>query len=149
MGILSLIVAMTPDRVIGQDNRLPWHLPADMKHFRAVTWGKPIVMGRKTYESIGKPLPGRLNIVLSHNPHLHLDGCQVVHTQEEIVSLQQVYEEVMVIGGAIVYSTFLPYAQRLYITWVHAQVSGDAFFPLYLSDEYNCYPYCFEVVTRI
>jgi len=133
--IISIIVAMADNRVIGIDNGLPWYLPADLKHFRAVTMGKPILMGRKTFESIGRPLPGRTNIVISHNPDLALAGCRTATTIEGALAIagealrDSGYDEAMVIGGAALYREMLPRTQRLYLTQVHAAPEGDAFFP--------------------
>lgn len=132
---LSLIVAMAENRVIGRDNKLPWYLPQDLKYFKAVTMGKPIIMGRKTYESIGKPLPGRPNIVVSRNPDWQADGVTVKHELEQALSYGESLleinggDELMLIGGAQLYEAALPMAQRLYLTQVHAEVEGDAYFP--------------------
>lgn len=157
--MLSLCVAMDKSRLIGCNNALPWHLPADLKHFRAITMGKPIIMGRKTYESIGHPLPGRLNIVLSRDTKLSLAGCQVWHDFDELQI--QAYEESVVIGGSSVYKRLLPMVQRLYVTWVYGEFEGDCYFPDYQpekwqeierqdfpADTHNPYPYSFTVLTR-
>ncbi|MCU4674415.1 dihydrofolate reductase [Catenovulum sp. 2E275] len=133
--IISMIAAMTPDYVIGKDNQMLWHLPADFKFFKQTTLGKPIIMGRKTFESIGKPLPGRLNIVLSTGSDSpHPDVVLVNTPQEAITTAQQELEhgeenEIMVIGGGVIYQLFLPLADRLYITEVNAKIDGDAYFP--------------------
>lgn len=132
---LSLIVAMAENHVIGRNNQLPWYLPQDLKYFKAVTMGKPIIMGRKTYESIGKPLPGRPNIVVSRNADWQAEGISVKHSLEQALaygeSLLEINggEELMLIGGAQLYQAALPMAQRLYLTRVHAEVEGDAYFP--------------------
>jgi len=126
---LSLIVAMSRNRVIGSDNRLPWHLSADLKRFKAITMGKPILMGRKTHESIGRPLPGRKNIVLTADPNYRAPGCVVVHSLEEAMRAVEGSEELMIIGGSSLYQRFLPRADRLYITLIDQEFSGDTFFP--------------------
>lgn len=126
---VSLIVAMGAGRVIGRDNALPWHLPADLQHFRALTRGKPVIMGRKTHESIGRPLPKRRNIVVSRNPSYRAEGCEVVGSLREALALAPPCEEAMVIGGASLYTEALPLADRLYITEVHGSFEGDTFFP--------------------
>ncbi|MGB5260434.1 MAG: type 3 dihydrofolate reductase [Gammaproteobacteria bacterium] len=126
---ISIIVAMADNRVIGNDNRLPWHLPADLKHFKATTLGKPIIMGRKTWESIGRPLPGRTNIVVTRDIHYPADGCVVVHSLDAALAAAAGHDEVMVIGGAEFYRQVLPQASTLYLTLVHDEFEGDVFFP--------------------
>ncbi|NNF18039.1 MAG: dihydrofolate reductase [Gammaproteobacteria bacterium] len=126
---VSLIVAMTPDRVIGRDGDLPWHLSADLKHFKATTMGQPVVMGRKTYDSIGRPLPGRPNIVVTHNSGLRIDGVTVVNSPEQGLEAAGNAAEIFIIGGARLYQTALEQADHLYVTWVLAKVDGDTFFP--------------------
>jgi dihydrofolate reductase len=132
---VAIIVAMAEGQVIGVDNRLPWHLPADLKYFKATTLGKPIVMGRKTYESIGRPLPGRRNIVVSSNKDYAIEGVTVVHSIESALAvardeaLKSGMDEVMVIGGAQLYRDCLPLVDRLYVTRIHAEIDGDATFP--------------------
>jgi dihydrofolate reductase len=126
---VSLIVAMSTNRVIGIDNRMPWHLSADLKHFRAVTWGKPILMGRKTYESIGRPLPGRENIVLTSDASYRAEGCAVVNSLEQGLAVAAHHPEVMIIGGAALYQATLPVADRLYLTRIDQDFQGDTFFP--------------------
>ncbi|MEJ2382094.1 MAG: type 3 dihydrofolate reductase [Gammaproteobacteria bacterium] len=135
--LISLIAAMDENRVIGIDNRLPWKLPADLQYFRQVTMGKPILMGRKTYESIGRPLPGRVNIVLTSDPAFTADGCTVVHSVEEALGAAGGSEEVMVIGGASLYRHMLPIAHRIYMTLVHARFEGDTQFPVIEPDEWR------------
>jgi dihydrofolate reductase len=128
--ILSLIWAMADNRVIGIDNRLPWKLPADMQWFRKQTMGKPILMGRKTFDSFGaKPLPDRTNIVVTRDKEYQPEGAVVVHSIDEALKAAGDAEEVMVIGGASFYEQMLPHAERLYVTLVHAQFEGDAWFP--------------------
>lgn len=132
---ISLIVAMAQNRVIGRENQMPWHLSEDLKYFKRVTMGKPVIMGRNTFESIGKPLPGRPNIVISRNPDYDADGISVVSSVQDALELsEQLTElddnaEVMIVGGAQIYAQTLPLAQRLYLTEVHAVVDGDAWFP--------------------
>jgi dihydrofolate reductase len=160
---ISLVAALSRNQVIGRDNALPWHLPADLKRFKAITLGKPIIMGRKTYDSIGRPLPGRQNIVISRNPDFKADGVTVVESLDAAVEAAADAPEVMVIGGANVYYQFLPRADRLYLTVVHTQINdGDAFFPAYNRREWrltreethpadasNPYPYSFMTWQRI
>ncbi len=136
-----MIVAQAKNRVIGRQNKLPWYLPGDLKYFKQVTMGRPVIMGRKTYESIGKPLPGRLNVVITRDPTYRLEGAKVVHSLAEAIELSESQafidgvEEAMVIGGEQIYAQALPLAERLYVTQVHAEVEGDALFPeLVLSD---------------
>ncbi len=130
----SIIVAMAENRVIGRNNKLPWYLPNDLKYFKSVTMGKPIIMGRKTFESIGKPLPGRLNIVITRNTEWTHSGVTVVHSVEdaflkaESTALIDGVDEVMIIGGDQIYQTSLGLVDRIYLTKVHAEVEGDAWF---------------------
>ena len=126
---LALIAALARNRVIGRDNRLPWHLPADLRFFKQTTMGKPLLMGRRTWESIGRPLPGRRMIVLSHDPDYRALGCAVARSLDEAVELAGAVPEIMVIGGASLYRQTLPLADRLYLTLVDADVPGDAWFP--------------------
>ena len=132
---LALIVAMASNRTIGRDNELPWRLPEDLKYFKSVTMGKPIVMGRKTFDSIGRPLPGRLNIVITRNAEWQHLGVKTASSLQKAVAIavetQPKIREVMVIGGAEIYRAAIELADRLYITRVQAQVEGDAFFPEY------------------
>lgn len=132
---VALIAAFSQNRVVGINNSLPWHLPEDLKYFKRTTSGKAIIMGRKTYESIGRPLPNRTNIVVSRNPDFSAEGVVTVDSLEsaiehaESVNLINGVDEVMVIGGAAIYEAALPMADRLYVTHVHANVDGDAYFP--------------------
>lgn len=129
---LSLVAALAHNRVIGRDNKLPWHLPEDLKHFRALTSGHPVIMGRKTFESIGRPLPGRLNIVISRNGELRIPGVTTVTSLDQALlecKGKPGNEEVFVIGGAQIYSEALPRADRLYLTILEQGVEGDALFP--------------------
>lgn len=128
--MISLIWAMADNRVIGIENRLPWKLPADMKWFRENTMGKPIIMGRLTFESFGaKPLPGRRNVIISRNPEYAAEGVDVYTSIEDALDATQDNEEVMIIGGMSLYKQSLPFADRLYMTLIHADVEGDAWFP--------------------
>jgi len=128
---VSLVVAMAENNVIGKDGDLPWHIPADLKHFKSVTMGKPIVMGRRTYESIGRPLPGRLNIVVTRDPSRRWDGVEAVQSLTEALdrAAGEGAEEIMIIGGGDLYRAALPLAQRIYLTRVHEAVDGDTVFP--------------------
>lgn len=133
--IVALIAAVADNRVIGRDGRLPWYLPGDLKYFRAVTMGKPVVMGRKTWESMNRPLPGRTNIVITRRAGYRAEGARVVPDLQSALELaQQVaaadgVDEILVIGGAEIYRMALPLADRLYLTEVHAAVEGDVYFP--------------------
>ena len=126
---LSIIVAMAANGVIGRGNQLPWHLPADLKHFKQLTTGKPILMGRKTWESIGRPLPERTNIVITRDTDYTAAGCVVVHSLEAALRAAEHNDEVMVIGGSELYRQVLPEVSTIYLTRVHADIDGDAFFP--------------------
>lgn len=131
--ILSIIVALSTNYVIGKDGKLPWHIPRDLAHFTDLTMGKPVIMGRKTYESIGQRLPGRDNIILSRNPDYKVEGCHVVPdlftALGKILSGGDAPPEVMIIGGGQVYKHALPYADKIYLTWVHEVIDGDCSFP--------------------
>ena len=139
---ISIIVAAARNNVIGRDGELPWRLPEDLKRFKQLTSGKPVIMGRLTYESIGKPLPDRKNIVLSTRNGLKIDGCDVVDTPDAAIRLAGGAEEVMVIGGGGVYSQMLPMADRIYMTRINATVDGDTFFPEINDNEW-------QVVDRV
>lgn len=127
--LVSIIAAMDRNRLIGSNNQLPWHLPADLAHFKQVTMGKPIIMGRKTYESIGRPLPGRTNIVLTRSPDFHAEGVVTANTLQQALDYASVEDEVMIIGGSSIYELALPGADRLYLTYVESDCEGDAWFP--------------------
>jgi dihydrofolate reductase len=129
--IISMIAAMANNRVIGLDNKMPWHLPADLQHFKKVTTGKPVIMGRKTFESIGRPLPGRRNIIITRNSEYQAAGIETVATPEAALSLVADVAEVMIIGGGNIYQQFLPRAERLYLTFIDLEVAGDTQFPDY------------------
>ena len=126
---LSLIVAMAKNRVIGNNNQMPWHLPADFAYFKKITTGHPVIMGRKTFESIGRPLPGRRNIIVSRNTAFHAENVEVMNSLEAAISACQ-SEDVFVIGGATLYAEALPRADRIYLTEVDAAPEGDTLFPL-------------------
>jgi dihydrofolate reductase len=162
-----MIVAQAQNRVIGKQNKLPWYLPGDLKYFKQATMGKPLIMGRKTYDSIGRPLPGRLNIVITRDPTYTLEGAKVVYSLAEAIDLaaNQAFidgaEEAMVIGGEQIYAQALPLVERLYLTQVHAIVDGDAYFPSFAVNEWqelgredfkaegpNPYDYSFVVYQR-
>ncbi|BBR40936.1 dihydrofolate reductase [Aeromonas veronii] len=160
---ISMIAAMAHDRVIGKDNQMPWHLPADLAHFKRVTLGKPVLMGRKTFESIGRPLPGRRNLVISRNPGYQAEGIEVVGSVEAARALlaSSAVEELMVIGGGHLYAEMLPSADRLYLTQIDLAVEGDTRFPAFddgqwqridceshPADEKNPHPYRFETWQR-
>ena len=127
---ISLIVAMASNRVIGLNNQMPWHLSADLKRFKQITMGHPIIMGRKTFEAIGKPLPGRTNIIVSRNSSYQQEGCVVVDSIEAAINHGcRLDDEVFVIGGATLYEATLPIADNLYITQINQMFDGDTFFP--------------------
>ena len=125
---INLIAAMARNRIIGLNNQMPWHLPADLKHFKAITMTHPVIMGRKTYQSIGKALPGRHNIVLSRDPELQLHDAEVVHDLQKAVNSCDA-EDIMIIGGANIYQQMLPKADRLYLTFIDVDINGDSYFP--------------------
>ncbi len=128
---------MDRNRLIGNNNQLPWHLPADFAHFKSVTMGKPVIMGRKTYESIGKPLPGRTNIVLTRDPGMTFEGVSCASSIEQALALVADAEEVMIIGGSTIYEMLLPQANRLYLTYVDAEFEGDAWFPEFDNNQWS------------
>lgn len=158
---VSLIAAMDQDRVIGVDNALPWHLPADLRRFRQLTLGKPVLMGRRTHESIGVPLPERENIIITRDEEYEAEGCTVAHSVDQALRLCEPYPEAMVIGGASLYRQTLACAQRLYLTLVHHRFRGDTFFPVlesdawkeverrdFVADARNPFPYSFLLLQR-
>ena len=159
--VISLIAALTRDHVIGRDNDLPWRIRDDLRHFRQLTMGKPIIMGRRNHQSIGRPLPGRENIVITRDTGFRAPGCQVAHGVDEALALAGGAEEVMVVGGAEIYRLFLPGADRLYLTWVEADIAGDTYFPAYDAAEWQVadrrtqeagegspYPLVYETLVR-
>jgi len=162
MTILSMIVAHANNRVIGKNNDMPWHLPADLAYFKKTTLGKPIIMGRKTYQSIGRRLPGRKNIVISRDDNFQAEGVEVVNSVDAALALVVDSAEVMVIGGGAIYQHCLAAAQRLYITHINADIDGDTYFPEYdltvwqkvvsdirPRDEKNLYPLDFSVYEKV
>lgn len=158
---LSLIVAMDRNRLIGRNNALPWQMPADLAYFKKTTMGKPIVMGRKTYESIGRPLPGRDNLVVSRNPAFEAPGCILVQSIDDALEKCRSEAEIMLIGGATLYQQAIEKAGALYITFIHHEFEGDTWFPDYDEqiwkleskaefepDERNQYAYSFVKYIR-
>lgn len=161
--ILSLLVAADEKNVIGKDNKLPWHLPNDLKYFRNQTWAMPVLMGRKTFESIGKPLPGRKSIVITRSEEWKNDGVTVVHSLEEGLQIAEGMgaKEIFIIGGAEIFSSAFSRADRIYLTRIHHQFEGDVFFPsipemewkqvrkrFCSADEKNAWSHTFEVWER-
>jgi len=160
--MISMIVAMAENRAIGKNNELLWHLPKDFQHFKSVTMGKPIVMGRKTFESIGKALPGRKNIVITRDNHFTAEGVVVVHSIAAALEASEEFDDVMVIGGASFYEQMLPMTETLYLTVVHQDFEADVFFPEIKAEEWNvvervkheadekhAYPYSFITYRRV
>jgi dihydrofolate reductase len=154
---ISLVVAKSKNNVIGKNNQLPWHLPADLKHFKNVTMGKPIIMGRKTFDSIGKPLPGRRNIIVSRDKSLSIAGCEVFHSIDDALNVVKNEAEVMIIGGENLFSQTINRANCIYLTVIDADFDGDTFFvqlnhdwkliseEKHTSDAHNAYGYCFQL----
>ena len=127
--LLTAVVAATENNVIGRDNGMPWHLPADLQHFKAVTLGKPVLMGRRTFAAIGRPLPGRRNLVLSRDLGFVAAGVETFSTLEQALAAAGDVDELMIIGGQTVYELALPHVRRVHLTRLHMQVEGDAHFP--------------------
>jgi len=136
---ISIIVAMDEGRVIGAEGGMPWHLPADLKFFKSVTMGKPIIMGRSTWESIGKALPGRTNIVITRNTRFQAEGCRLAHSVDEALAIakEEFAEEVMIIGGGGIYEQTMDRVDRLYLTRIAAHLVGDTHFPVINPDEWQ------------
>jgi dihydrofolate reductase len=160
--VISIIVAMAQNRVIGNNNSLPWHLPADLQHFKAMTIGKPIIMGRKTWESLPGKLPGRPHIIISANPDYSADGCTVVNSLKQAIEVAGDVPEVMIVGGAMLYAQALPIADNIYLTMVETEADGDTLFPEYeqaqwretarehhSSDDKNPFTYSFITLSRV
>ncbi len=158
--IISIVAALGKNNVIGSDNKLPWKLPADMQRFVAITTGKPVIMGRRTFESIGKPLKNRANIILT-NSDFRADGCIVVHSVENALDAAKEHEEVVIIGGASIYEQFIPLADRMYLTFIDYEFEGDKYFPDFdnsewietehenhKADENNAHDYSFVKLER-
>jgi len=159
--LLSIIVAVAENNVIGKDNKLIWHLPADLRYFKMLTMGAPIIMGRKTFESIGKPLPGRTSIIITKNSDFKADGCMVVHSLEKAIIAAKGCDEAFIIGGEQIYRQAFDIADRIYLTRVFETFEGDSFFPVISSehwqmterkdneaDEKNKYRYSFITYMR-
>jgi dihydrofolate reductase len=134
---ICLIAALAANRVIGKNNALPWHLPADLKRFKALTMGHPVVMGRKTYESIGRPLPGRRNLVITRNHDYSAPGCEVVHSLDEALAACRSAGEIFIIGGAELFRESLPRAHCLEFTEIRAAIEGDVTFPEFSMSEWH------------
>lgn len=162
--MISIIAAVAENGVIGYQGKLPWHLPEDFKHFKKMTKGKPIIMGRLTFESIGKALPKRPNIIVTRKKRYNADGCHIVSNPGSAIEIAQKYKtanEVMIIGGAEIYSIFLPIVDRLYLTRVQVSLKGDTWFPsfdknlwrlrdqqFYIKDKKNCYNFTTQTWER-
>lgn len=158
---LSIIVAMDRNHVIGKGDSLPWHISSDLKNFKKITMGKPIVMGRKTHESIGRPLPGRENIILTRDKNYQTENCTVLHSMDELLIHCKDVDEVMITGGSEIYKITLNKASKIYLTEVHTEINGDIFFPEfdrcewkevsredYNADEKNEFDYSFVLLER-
>jgi len=158
---ISIVVAISENRAIGKDNKLLWYLPNDLKHFKAITTGNTVIMGRKTYESVGKPLPNRRNIIITRQD-IAIEGCEVVNSMKAALELCRTEREVFIVGGAEIYKQSLHLTDRIYLTVVHKQFEGDSFFPeikktdwLQVSredhqpDEKNSLPYSFITYERV
>ena len=162
MKIISIAVAISDNNAIGKDNQLLWHMPADLKFFKQTTTGHPVIMGRKTFDSVGKPLPNRQNIVVTRKTGLEIAGVQVVNSLEEAINLvEQKDAEIFIIGGAEIYKEALPKVQRIYLTTIHHTFEADTFFPemnmddwqetstvTHKADEKNKYNYTFTILER-
>jgi len=159
---LSIIVAMDRNRVIGKNDTLPWHISDDLQNFKKITMGKPIIMGRKTHESIGRPLPGRENIILTRDKNYQAEGCTVLQSIDEIILHCKEIDEIMITGGSEIYQHTLELASYLYLTEVHTDIEGDTFFPEFnrnewneisredfKADEKNDFDYSFVVLERV
>lgn len=159
--IISLVAAAAENNVIGKDNTLIWRMPADMKFFKNLTTGHTVVMGRKTYESMGRPLPNRKNIIITRDKNYKADGCVVINSFSDILMLCKDESEVFVIGGAEIYKQYMNSADKIYLTRIHYSFQGDAFFPEipssdwyetkrqdFAMDEKNPYPYSFIEFNR-
>lgn len=160
--LISAICAMSKNRVIGKNNKLPWHLPADLRHFKKITTGKPILLGRHTYESIGRALPNRTNVVITRDTNFEAPGCIVANSIETALDAVSYSDELFVIGGEILYHQMLAKTVRIYLTLIHQEFEGDAFFPELNPVEWreierqdkepdaeNPYSYSFIVLTRL
>ena len=157
---ISMIVAASANNVIGKDGGLPWRLPEDLKRFKQITMGKPMIMGRATWDSIGRPLPGRQNIVLTRQPDFVAQGCDVANSPEDALRMAGDVDEIMIIGGGGIYRTFLPIANRIYLTRIDAELDGDTSFPELGEEDWEeisreSYPasedrqFAFDIVTLV
>ena len=159
---VTIVVAIAENYAIGKNNQLPWHLPADLNHFKSITMGKSILMGRKTFQSIGRPLPGRQNIILTQDKNFIVKDCLIAHSISEALQYVNSDAELFVIGGAALYAEMLPQIQTIYLTLIHHLFDGDAFFPIlnqkewreterihYLADEKNPYSFSFIILEKI
>lgn len=159
--VVSIIAAIAKNNVIGLKNTLPWNLPADMEHFKQLTKGKPVIMGQKTFESIGKPLIGRTNIILTLDKNFTPFGCQIAYSIKEALDIVKNSKEVMICGGASIYRQFLPLADKIYLTLIEGDFEGDAFFPEFdrsswkeverienKPDQENPYKYTFLILEK-
>ncbi|HSW68793.1 MAG TPA: dihydrofolate reductase [Gammaproteobacteria bacterium] len=159
---ITFVVAMAENRAIGNNNQLPWHLPADLQHFKQITLGKPILMGRKTFQSIGRPLPGRTNIIITQDENFKAENCIIVHSIESALATAKDQPELCVIGGAELFRQMLPFTKQIYLTLIHHDFSADTFFPElnamewkeiartdHFADEKNIYSYSFLTLERI
>jgi dihydrofolate reductase len=158
---ISIIAAMSENRVIGRNNQLPWHMPADLARFKRLTTGHHVIMGRRTFESMGKPLPNRTNIVITRRRDWRAEGVIVMHELDQAIDAADGEDEVFVLGGADVFRLTMPYARRIYLTLIHAHIEGDTFFPEidpqqwklvsdegHQADQKNRYPYSFQQYER-
>lgn len=158
---ITAVVAIADNRAIGKDNQLLWHMPADLKHFKNVTTGGTVIMGRKTFDSVKRPLPNRHNIVVTHQKDLEIDGVTVVHSIEDALASVATEKEVFIVGGAGIYETAMCFINRIYLTTVHHTFDADTFFPEINSDEWvvvsneshpadekNPFPYTFTLMER-
>ncbi|MFC7060394.1 dihydrofolate reductase [Halobacillus seohaensis] len=162
--MISFVFAMDKNQLIGKDNDLPWYIPRDFKFFKETTWGETIIMGRKTFESFGKPLPERNHIIITSDPDYEVDGCDVYHSIDDIIRLNETYsdKEWFVIGGSVLFEKMLPFADRMYMTYIDYAFDGDTYFPEYeeadwqlieetkgKKDEKNPYDYYFRIYNRV
>ena len=159
--MIRMIAAVATNNQIGLDGQMPWHLPEDLEYFRNVTKGHPIIMGRKTFEAIGHPLPNRQNIILTRDRHFSVSGVSIIHSFEEALALCKLYPDAFIIGGGEIYKLFMPYADQLYLTLIDQSIDGDTSFPhykeafhcIYRSPSYfsqdNSFSYCFTIWEKI
>ena len=136
MAIISLICAMARDRVIGMENKMPWHLPEDLKHFKAITTGKVVIMGRKTYESIGRLLPNRTNVILTRDKSFKAEGCSICSSMEEVLTRYASESEIMIAGGGQLYADTISHANKIHLTVIDKDIEGDIFFPEFDTNDF-------------